>query len=230
MSQAVAIRSRPGRTLPTPIERVLASAAGAVSHAEGVDLLLAMPDSELGRFLKKRIGAFRDMTATLVTDPLPHPRQKESLASSAPEKSGRARVSVAEQRALSVLDALTEQAQINRRTLLEKRALISSGDLQRALGITRQAISAAVRTGRLFSVDVDGANWYPAFFADGKVDRSVLAAVTQQLAQLPGWSKWDFFTAARASLGGKTPLEALRAGRVDEVMCVAKAVVEEARR
>ena len=28
--------------------------------------------------------------------------------------------------------------------------------------------------------------------------------------ELPGWSKWQFFTTPKASLGGRTPLDALK--------------------
>ncbi|MDO4683516.1 MAG: hypothetical protein Q4B17_12135 [Lautropia sp.] len=229
MSPGVAVRRRDIRSLSSPVERALASAAGAVSHADGVELLLAMPDAELGHFLKQRIGEFREMTAGFMANPLPLAGRTAKAGHATSGKSRRSAVARQASGGLSVLDELTLQAQASRRVLLEKRALVSSGELQQALGITRQAVSAATRHGRLFSVDVDGASWYPAFFADGRVDRSVLGQVSQQLGQLPGWSKWDFFTVARASLGGSTPLEALRAGRVDEVMHLAQAVVEEAR-
>ncbi|WP_073101280.1 hypothetical protein [Pollutimonas bauzanensis] len=61
-----------------------------------------------------------------------------------------------------------------------------------ALSLTRQAVSAATRSGRLFTVDVEGDVYYPAFFADGSVDRATLEKVSRQLGRLPGWTKLEY--------------------------------------
>jgi hypothetical protein len=88
--------------------------------------------------------------------------------------------------------------------------------LQAALSLTGQAVSAASRARRLFTVDVDGQSYFPAFFANGKVDRATLENVSRILGELPGWTKWDFFTTAKGSLGDISPLEALRKGRIEK--------------
>ena len=71
---------------------------------------------------------------------------------------------------------------------------------------------------------------FPASFAEGKVDRATLENVSRVLGELPGWTKWDFFTTAKGSLGDINPLEALRKGKVEEVNRVAAAFAEEASR
>lgn len=50
--------------------------------------------------------------------------------------------------------------------------------------------------------------------------------MTQCLGSLPGWSKWQFFTTQKASLGNVTPLVALSRGKLDEVERAAMAFVE----
>jgi len=223
----VALKERSARQATEKAERALSSAAGAVTYAEGVELLLDMSDEQLGRRLKSRISKFRRIlsSASLLSEdasprgggtviaeldkPLDMPSPGEDTAS---------------------IQALSEQAQRNRRALIKKKALISSMQLWQALSLTRQAVSAATRSGRLFVVEVDGDVYYPAFFADGSVDRSTLEKVSKQLGRLPGWTKWDFFTSARGSLGGISALDALRKGKVDEVMRTAKAFAQEASR
>jgi hypothetical protein len=69
----------------------------------------------------------------------------------------------------------------------------------------------------MFTVEVDGDRLYPAFFADPELDRQQLETVAKELRELPGWSKWQFFTTPKASLGGRTPLDALKTGKLQEV-------------
>lgn len=65
---------------------------------------------------------------------------------------------------------------------------------------------------RLFSTQWNGKALYPAFMAERTADIRSLEAVCRRLGQLPAGSKWQFFVTPKASLEGKTPLEALREG------------------
>ena len=78
---------------------------------------------------------------------------------------------------------------------------------------------------RVFAVSVDGDDYLPAFYLSADNDQA-LGDVTELLDDLPGWSKWQFFMTAKASLGGVTPVEALKAGNVDRVKRAALALVE----
>jgi hypothetical protein len=47
--------------------------------------------------------------------------------------------------------------------------------------------------------------------------------MAKRLGKLPGWSKWQFFTTRKGSLGGATPLDALKRGQFDDVEAAAEA-------
>lgn len=68
---------------------------------------------------------------------------------------------------------------------------------------------------------------YPAFFADPAYHRPVLEKVCKALGDLPGSSKWGFFTGPRFSLGGKNPLGFLAKGQIEAVMTAARTFAEE---
>ena len=101
---------------------------------------------------------------------------------------------------------------------IENKELLSAGELRSALGITQAEIDNAVDSNRLFSFEAPGGeHYYPAFFAATDMDRASLELVAQELGGLPAASKYHFFVSKRTTLG-ETPLEALKRGRVDEVL------------
>jgi hypothetical protein len=109
---------------------------------------------------------------------------------------------------------LTEQTYARRRALVEKGELLTSADLIDRVGITRQALSNRLANDSIFYVD-GGRNerYYPAFFADAALDTKAVRKVSKALGDLPGASKWMFFTSPRESLGGLTPLDVLAGKR-----------------
>ncbi|OXI87782.1 hypothetical protein CFB50_04210 [Burkholderia sp. AU33423] len=123
-------------------------------------------------------------------------------------------------------------SEVERIALSERQALVAAGrllpaaELWAGLGISRQALNKALVSGRIFTVDVGAAQYYPAFYLAGDIDRKTLGKVTQQLGSLPGWSKWQFFTTPKASLGNVTPLKALSQGQVERVERAAAAFAE----
>jgi hypothetical protein len=112
----------------------------------------------------------------------------------------------------SAADAMT-----GRRELAAAREVVTAKALSDRLQVSPQALSKATRLNRMFTVEVDGERLYPAFFADPDLDRQQLETVAKELRELPGWSKWQFFTTPKASLGGRTPLDALKTGKLQEV-------------
>lgn len=112
------------------------------------------------------------------------------------------------------VDTLLQEAYADREKLAQEGVLLSPSALQNALGVSRQAISQRLKSGKLFFVDGAGrARYYPAFFADPALDQQALREVTHALGDIPGASKWMFFTTPRRSLYGKTPLEILAGAR-----------------
>lgn len=122
---------------------------------------------------------------------------------------------------------MATQEQARRAELERSGQLISAQELARRLTVSNQAISKALKSGRLFALDGSGGRLlYPAFYADGKVSRRELESVTRALGDIPASSKWLFFTNPKASLDGISPLEALRRGQREAVMVSAAGFVE----
>lgn len=90
-------------------------------------------------------------------------------------------------------------------SLLTSAELLRSAELLERLGWTRQALSKAVLSHRMFYVEVDGVRAYPAFYLDSRYKRKDIESVTRSLGGLSGGSKWLFFTAPRASLALPLP-------------------------
>lgn len=101
---------------------------------------------------------------------------------------------------------------------IENKELLSTDELRSALGISQAEIDAAVADNRLFSLKAPGGeHYYPAFFAAADMDRASLELVARELRDLPAASKHHFFVSKRTNLGD-TPLEALKRGRLAEVL------------
>lgn len=128
---------------------------------------------------------------------------------------------------MEFLEHLSDIEQEDRAELEESGQLLDSQRLAAMMGVTRQAINKAESELRMFSLDgIAGKKLYPAFFADSKIDRRAIQKVSKALEQLAGSSKWQFFTNPRVSLGKKTPVEALRKGKVEQVLAAAIAFRE----
>lgn len=56
--------------------------------------------------------------------------------------------------------------------------------------------------------------FFPRFYIERRYNRRQLESVCKVLGNLPGRSKFQFFTTPKGSLGGRTPLEALAGGDV----------------
>ncbi len=95
------------------------------------------------------------------------------------------------------------------------------------LRISRQAVDKRRKAGGLLAVDIGRRGYmYPAWQLD---DERVLASIPKVLAKLrraPAWSKLRFFLTGNLRLGGRTPLEALRDGNLQQVLRAAEAFGE----
>jgi hypothetical protein len=125
-----------------------------------------------------------------------------------------------------ILTNARRQAQQVRSELIASKALMPSAQMTEALGVTRQALNKALQANRIFTVEQSGENYYPAFFSDPELDRRKLEQVAKSLGEVGGWSKWQFFTTPKGSLGGLTPLDALKKGRYAAVLSAADAFSE----
>ena len=199
---------------------VLRSAVGAASMlgADKARALLEMPDAQLGSLLKQGISQFLAAIAGLNLDFAPS-------SGGSPQPSTGARKLRTTAGALD-LDKFEAGAQAARKQLVSRGQLLPAAEIWNALGMTRQALNKALSSGRIFTVDVGANQYYPAFYLSQDIDRKTLAKITQLLGTLPGWSKWQFFTTRKGSLGDITPLEALKRGELEKVRSAAQAFVQ----
>ncbi len=114
----------------------------------------------------------------------------------------------------------------NLERMVRQGTLIKGEELMDNLGWTRQALSKARKAQRVFSVEVKGKSYYPAFFVDPQYERRQLEAVSKALGDLPGSSRLQFMLTPKGSLGSLTPLEALAKGKVADVKIAAEGFVE----
>lgn len=106
-------------------------------------------------------------------------------------------------------------------------SLLEVHEFARRRGWSEQALSDALAAGHVFCVEMsNGMTTIPAFFVDARFDQRQLQAVCKVLEPLPGGSKWQFFSSSTGSLGGKSPLLALLAGRLHAVKRCAEAFRE----
>ena len=92
--------------------------------------------------------------------------------------------------------------------------------------LTMKAAMRLVDAMRLICIQIDGTDYVPAFFLDPSIDRRQLERVCRRLAGCGHSAVRRFFLARLVSLGGATPLEALRSGRIGAVIVSATAFAE----
>jgi len=101
-------------------------------------------------------------------------------------------------------------------------ALLEPAEFASRLDWTRQALSKALTSQRVFFVEVHGSRYFPAFFTDSRYERRHLEAVSKALGTLPGATKLWFMSSPKGSLAGQTPLQALAKGKVAEAVRAAE--------
>jgi hypothetical protein len=112
-----------------------------------------------------------------------------------------------------------------RRLLGEAGGAVGATEAAEILGVSRQAVDARRKKGRLLAVATGRHGWrYPRCqFDEGSEDGVVrgLERVLGAVEDEGGWMRLAFLLSPEERLGGRRPLDALRAGEVE-------AVVEEA--
>ena len=146
----------------------------------------------------------------------------------APEEGAESVTSAEQEQAnAEVLSRLRRQSAAALQRRIERKELLSPKEFQDALGISRQSVNEAIKSRRMFALlGPRGENYYPAFYADGNLNRREVEKVAKVLGGLPAPSKYHFFTSKSLFLGAVTPLQALTKGRLEDVMIAATAFKE----
>lgn len=171
--------------------------------------------------LRERIDQFE-----LVVSVDPHHPGTAVVVSAKTKPSATSTVSPARKAGSTSLEDLRRQAREGMRKLVQNGTLIKYSQFLQEWGHSKQALSQALAANRVFSLDVDGEPYYPAFYVDPHNDKKKLEKVSKALGDLPGASKLQFFLNGWGSLAGKTPLEALADGQITKVLSTAQGFVE----
>ena len=110
-----------------------------------------------------------------------------------------------------------------RQEMLKKSGgVVSSGRVAELLNVTRQAVDKRRAANQLLALTQGRRGYsYPTFqFEDGKTLNG-LEEVLRNLRALDPWMQLRFFTSPHERLGNETPIEALRSGKVNDVVRVA---------
>ncbi|MGA7778906.1 MAG: hypothetical protein WCA85_14525 [Paraburkholderia sp.] len=126
-----------------------------------------------------------------------------------------------------VLEWLRENTDAQwRQSLLQAGELLSERAICAAMNISKAELIRRVTLGAMFSITVDDVTFYPGIFLDRTFSQSKLREVCRILGVMDGAGKWFFLMQPRVSLGGLSPIAALRLGRYGDVRRSARAYVE----
>jgi hypothetical protein len=99
---------------------------------------------------------------------------------------------------------------------------LTSEKVAEVLKISRQAVDKRRASNQLLALTQGRRGYsYPSFQFDEGGTLKGLEDVLGELKALDPWMQLNFFTRPNERLGGNTPIEALREGKVDDVMSVA---------
>lgn len=123
-----------------------------------------------------------------------------------------------------MVDRLLAQDADDRAWIAQLGPVYRQTDVARLLGKSKQAVSAD--TGLLRLDMRNGAIGYPAFQFDGRRQQTGVSEIVNTLAPVvaTSWTIASWLTSAQADFDGIRPIDALRDGRVEEVVALARRV------
>jgi biotin operon repressor len=130
-------------------------------------------------------------------------------------------------RNLAALERAFARAEVSKAEILKSPDMLSGEDLGRELGLSRTTVDNRRLEGKLLALEFGTKRGfrYPRWqreLVEERRTRDQFEAVLARLRTAGAWSRYRFFTQSSPTLGGKTPLEALRAGATDEVIAAAE--------
>lgn len=110
---------------------------------------------------------------------------------------------------------------------VENKELLTAEEFCDALGLSVDWFDVALQDSRVFALtSPTGRSHYPALHADVRLNRADVESVVQVLALVDATSPYTFFYRTWTRMG--TTLDALRAGRLEDVLRMAIGFVEDA--
>jgi hypothetical protein len=116
-----------------------------------------------------------------------------------------------------------------RQEMLKKaEGVLSSGKVAELLKLSRQAVDKRRAANQLLALTQGRRGYsYPSFQFEDGTTLDGLEEVLRNLSALDPWMQLRFFTSSHERLGNKTPIEALRSGRANDVVRAASAYGEQ---
>ncbi|WP_157695744.1 hypothetical protein [Caballeronia hypogeia] len=111
-------------------------------------------------------------------------------------------------RTISTEDLRAKEVQ-HYRDMLARGELLSEEAFRKKLGVSKRRLSALVGDGRVFALDVDGHNAFPAFLCDARLNLKRLWKVALILVPAPPVLRLDLLTRQCGALGDEVPLDLL---------------------
>lgn len=108
---------------------------------------------------------------------------------------------------------------------IKSKELLTLPEFLDTRGVSKRAVGSAMAWGRMFCITgPDGQDYYPTFFADSSdYVRQCLGKVCQALGDIPAYAKYQFLTTdSHWLINGGTPIQAIRMGRVYDVLQATK--------
>ncbi|WOD17126.1 helix-turn-helix domain-containing protein [Paraburkholderia kirstenboschensis] len=213
--------SRQKRDVPSPEEARLAQIDHAI-HCAVVAALLVDPigwnalleqlsDEQLGRMFKNRLWKVIGVSTILNLD-LPSMRDEGEKLRKGVSRKTKLRTSENE-------DAIqSESTNSERYDLVRQGKFLRTDDYLGAADVTEKKLSKSLASGKVFSVELEGEGYIPAFFLSPMIHHNDFANVLRNLGDTSGWNRWDFFTTPIEALRGSTPLQFLALNKVKPVL------------
>ncbi|MDR8397128.1 MULTISPECIES: hypothetical protein [Paraburkholderia] len=105
---------------------------------------------------------------------------------------------------------LWQQALTSRREMIANGELISEAEFRRRGNLTARRLSVLLADDSVFTIKVDGVEYFPALLAVPASQRRSIYAICQIIAPAPSDARLDFLTSRRERLGDRSPLEVLK--------------------
>ncbi|MFM0515005.1 hypothetical protein [Paraburkholderia sp. RL17-373-BIF-A] len=206
-------RPKPSSLEDARVEYVIhrAAVAAVLADPEGARKLLELSDEELGRLFKNRIWQTMG-TATILNLDLQAMRDEEERLRKRVSRISKPRTPREDERSL----------------LVRKGKLLRAEDYCRATGVSEKKLNRYLASARIFTIELKGESYIPAFFLSPMIHRDAFAKVIRRLGEsTSGLEKWRFLTTPIGDLGGSTPLQFLA---MEDVTAVMKAARDFAKR
>lgn len=219
--------ARPRRDLPSFEEKRLSQIDHAIDCAVVAALLVdpigwnalleQVSDEQLGRMFKNRVWKVIGVSTTLNLD-LPLMRDEVDR----PRKGASCKSELGTSESEDALQGASARSEPY--DLVRNGKLVRMDDYLGAADVTEKKLRKSLASGKVFSVELEGAVYIPGFFLSPSIHHNDFTKVIRSLGDTSGWDRWDFFTTPTEALAGSTPLQFLAINKVKPVLKAAEDV------